>query len=159
MNLNEKKLTYQARKKLSSRSFAEPRERKYPIEDKAHARNALARVSAHGTPAEKARVRAAVHKKFPSIGKTTESLAKSIVNHLLESGESYYEVYVKPDSGPATVGERDVYGRHAWVSKEEAIDLAAKKKTYYPHMDFIVHEVSPSGSRKKVYDTKTDGQK
>lgn len=40
----------------------------YPIPDKAHARNALARVSQHGSPAEKAKVRAAVHKKFPDIG-------------------------------------------------------------------------------------------
>jgi hypothetical protein len=31
--------------------------------------NALARVSAHGTAAEKKRVRAAVKRKFPSIGK------------------------------------------------------------------------------------------
>ncbi len=36
----------------------------YPIPDKAHARNALARVSQYGTPAEKARVRAAVKAKF-----------------------------------------------------------------------------------------------
>ena len=41
----------------------------YPIPDKSHARNALARVSQHGTPEEKARVRAAVHRKFPSIGR------------------------------------------------------------------------------------------
>ena len=40
----------------------------YPIPDKAHARNALARVSQHGTPAEKAKVRAKVHSKFPAIG-------------------------------------------------------------------------------------------
>jgi hypothetical protein len=38
----------------------------YPIPDEAHARNALARAS--GKPVE-ARVRAAVHKKFPGIGK------------------------------------------------------------------------------------------
>lgn len=39
----------------------------YPIPDAAHARNALARVAQHGTPAEKARVRAAVKEKFPEI--------------------------------------------------------------------------------------------
>lgn len=32
-----------------------------------HGRNALARVAQHGTPAEKAKVRAAVHRKFPGI--------------------------------------------------------------------------------------------
>ena len=41
----------------------------YPIPDKNHARNALARVAQHGSPAEQAKVRAAVHRKFPDIGK------------------------------------------------------------------------------------------
>jgi len=63
------KLTYSKRKKLPSKSFAEPGKRKYPIPDKNHARNALARVSQFGTSSDKARVRAAVHAKFPSIGK------------------------------------------------------------------------------------------
>ncbi len=63
------KLTTAARKKLPKKAFAEPGKRAYPIQDKAHARNALARVSQHGTAAEKKKVRAAVHKKYPSIGK------------------------------------------------------------------------------------------
>lgn len=41
----------------------------YPIPDASHARNALARVSQHGSPEEKSRVRSAVHRKFPGIGK------------------------------------------------------------------------------------------
>lgn len=41
----------------------------YPIPDKAHARNALARVSQFGTPAEKAKVRAKVYAKYPSMKK------------------------------------------------------------------------------------------
>ena len=57
------------RKKLSKKSFALPGKRKYPIPDKAHARNALARVAQHGTKAEQKKVKAAVHKRFPSIGK------------------------------------------------------------------------------------------
>ena len=57
------------RKKLSSKSFALPGKRKYPIPDKAHARNALARVAQNGTPTEKKTVRAAVTRRFPSIGK------------------------------------------------------------------------------------------
>jgi hypothetical protein len=40
----------------------------YPIEDRAHARNALSRVSQFGSAAEKEKVRSAVHKKFPDIG-------------------------------------------------------------------------------------------
>ena len=39
----------------------------YPIPDASHARNALARVSQHGTSEEKAKVRAKVHSKFPGI--------------------------------------------------------------------------------------------
>jgi hypothetical protein len=62
------KLTTAARKKISGKNFALPG-RRYPIEDKAHARNALARVSQFGTPSEKATVRAKVHRKFKAIGK------------------------------------------------------------------------------------------
>jgi hypothetical protein len=62
------KLSSAARKEIPSKSFAEPNKRKYPIENEAHAKNALARVSQNGTPAEKAKVRAAVKKKYPSIG-------------------------------------------------------------------------------------------
>ncbi|MBV8089474.1 MAG: hypothetical protein JO139_07835 [Alphaproteobacteria bacterium] len=57
------------RKKLSKKSFALPGKRKYPITDKAHARNALARVAQHGTKAEQKKVRAAVKKRFPGIGR------------------------------------------------------------------------------------------
>lgn len=61
------KLSYESRKKLLSKQFAEPKERKYPIEDKAHARNALARVSQFGSSSEKATIRKKVHEKFPNI--------------------------------------------------------------------------------------------
>ncbi len=39
------KLTTAARSKIPSSKFAEPKERKYPIEDRAHAQNAKARAS------------------------------------------------------------------------------------------------------------------
>ena len=63
------KLTYKARESLKSTSFVYPKERRYPIHDLAHGRNALARVSAHGTPTEKARVKAAVYRKYPELKK------------------------------------------------------------------------------------------
>ena len=66
------KLSTAARKKLPTKTFAEPDKRKYPIENEAHARNALSRVSQFGTPAEKAKVRVAVKKKYPSLGKSEE---------------------------------------------------------------------------------------
>lgn len=60
-------LTSEERDHLSDDAFALPG-RRYPIPDENHARNALARVSQHGTDAEKSTVRAAVHKKYPNIG-------------------------------------------------------------------------------------------
>jgi hypothetical protein len=64
-----KTLSTKDRKKLSKKSFALPGKRKYPIPDKSHARNALSRVSQNGTPKEKAKVRAAVFKRFPGLRK------------------------------------------------------------------------------------------
>jgi len=61
------RLTYKQRKRLRSTTFAIPSQRKYPIPDIAHARNALARVEQYGTPAEKRQVRRAVYAKFPSL--------------------------------------------------------------------------------------------
>lgn len=60
-------ITATARSKMKSSEFAGP-DRSYPIPDKSHARNALSRVSQFGSSSEKAKVRAKVHKKFPSIG-------------------------------------------------------------------------------------------
>lgn len=74
------KLTYGQRKKLPTSDFAVPSKRKggkggYPIPDASHARNALSRVSQFGTSAQKATVRAKVHKKFPNIGKPLSQTA------------------------------------------------------------------------------------
>jgi hypothetical protein len=68
------KLTTQTRKALPSGDFALPG-RRYPVEDKNHARNALSRVSQNGTPAERAAVRRKVSAKFPGIGKKNKSSA------------------------------------------------------------------------------------
>jgi len=76
-------LTTKARKSLKKSQFAVPSKRSksggsggYPIPDETHARNALARVAQFGSPAEKAKVRAAVKAKFPNIGKGTKSPMK-----------------------------------------------------------------------------------
>lgn len=61
------KLTARARKALPASDFAGGKG-KYPIPDASHARNALARV-ANKSPAMKAKVRGAVHRKFPGIGR------------------------------------------------------------------------------------------
>lgn len=61
------KLTYKQRKKLKGSSFVFPGERRYPIMDITHARNALSRVSQFGTPEEKMKVRRKVKNKYPGI--------------------------------------------------------------------------------------------
>jgi hypothetical protein len=67
------KLTTAQRKKLPAKSFALPAKKpgsgSYPIPDASHARNALSRVAANGTSAEKKAVRAKVAAKYPNIGK------------------------------------------------------------------------------------------
>lgn len=57
------RLTTAKRKALPASSFAGP-DRSYPIEDKSHAQNALARVTQFGSAAIQARVRAKVKSKF-----------------------------------------------------------------------------------------------
>lgn len=70
------KLTTTKRKKLPKSDFAIPAKKTsknktgkggYPINDPAHARNALARVSQFGTPTQKKAVKSKVAKKFPGI--------------------------------------------------------------------------------------------
>jgi hypothetical protein len=61
------KLSSADRKALPANDFAGP-DRSYPINDMNHARNALSRVSQFGYPELKEKVRAAVRRKFPSIG-------------------------------------------------------------------------------------------
>jgi hypothetical protein len=60
------KLTGRARKKLKKGSFVFPGKRKYPIHDRAHGANALAR-SANKSPSVRAKVRAAVCRRYPSL--------------------------------------------------------------------------------------------
>ena len=61
------KLTKARRAKLPRRDFAEPRKRKYPLEDRKHAISALGRVSKWGTKAERRRVRREVKQRYPSL--------------------------------------------------------------------------------------------
>ena len=71
------KLTSKQRKHMPKSEFAGPH-RSFPIPDASHARNALARV-ADKPEAEKEKVRAAVHRKFPSIGEGRDKTAKKTV--------------------------------------------------------------------------------
>ena len=61
------KLTEEERKKLKAKSFVFPKERRYPIHDRAHGANALARVTQYGSPEEKAAVRRAVCSRYSDL--------------------------------------------------------------------------------------------
>lgn len=71
------RLTTAQRNALPSSDFAIPSQRKYPEEDAAHARDALSRVSANGTPAQKAAVRKKAARKFPGIRQKGKAKPKS----------------------------------------------------------------------------------
>ena len=64
------KLTAATRNAIPTNEFALPKQRKYPLNDPSHARNALARASGK---AEESTVRAAVHRKYPNIGDYKEN--------------------------------------------------------------------------------------
>jgi len=69
------KLSYAERKKLPSKDFIFPKTKSYPIQDEEHGRKALqmaggARSGKPASPEKRAKIRAAVHRKFPDIGKS-----------------------------------------------------------------------------------------
>jgi hypothetical protein len=92
-----------ARNALPTGEFAIPETRSYPIHDKAHARDALSRVAANGTPDEKQRVKAAVHKKYPEMGES-------------DGG----------DSQPRDPGMRDIFKPGQRAGMDKAAQPAAK---------------------------------
>ena len=99
--IGEDKLSYKERQGLSKSQFALPGKGSgpegkqggsYPIPDESHARNALARVSQHGSEAEKSKVRKAVASKFPNI-KIGES--KETAKGERDVGSDAYANYTK----------------------------------------------------------------
>lgn len=71
------KLTAKTRGSLSSKTFVFPKTRSYPLPDASHGRAALSMVAAHGSSSQKAKVRAAVHRKFPEIGRKSSRKSES----------------------------------------------------------------------------------
>lgn len=70
------KISAEARNALSDDDFALPG-RRYPIDTKARARNALARVAQHGTESEQKKVRSAVYSKYPDLKPAESDTAKA----------------------------------------------------------------------------------
>jgi hypothetical protein len=64
------RLTAAERSTIPTSEFAEPADRKYPVDTAKRARTALGLVGMHGSPAAKAKVRAKVHADYPGIGES-----------------------------------------------------------------------------------------
>ena len=84
-SVEKRKLTTSARNALPDSAFVFPADRRYPIHDESHARNALSRVAQHGTPEEKAKVRAAVARRYPNIGKKGKKKAAKAAAQVAQS--------------------------------------------------------------------------
>lgn len=80
-------LSTKARKQLKPSDFAIPEKRMYPVNDDAHCRNALTRVSQHGTPEEQRRVKAAVRRKCPNVDVGGEKKSKDKIAAAAELGD------------------------------------------------------------------------
>ena len=105
VEMDEKTLSYKERQNLSKGDFALPGKGggpegkqggSYPIPDESHARNALARVSQHGSEAEKATVKAAVKRKYPGIKIGEAVLKKSKIKNKMK------DAWTHSQEGPIT---------------------------------------------------------
>ena len=67
------KMSTEQKRRLKSSDFAYPKERKYPLHDKAHARGALILAAQKGTAGDLATVKKAVKKRYPDLVNPTKS--------------------------------------------------------------------------------------
>jgi peptidoglycan hydrolase-like protein with peptidoglycan-binding domain/ssDNA-binding Zn-finger/Zn-ribbon topoisomerase 1 len=112
--LGEAVLTAKERKKLPQSAFALSGGR-YPIHDEAHARNALARVSQHGTPEEQKRVRAAVCRRYPKMCEDSKKKAQEAVQVFLDA--AYIDERLEEVKSAAYPSLERVPGKQNWVDK------------------------------------------
>lgn len=116
------KLSTKARNALPSSAFVFPKDKRYPIHDESHARNALARAS--GKP-EEAKVRAAVHRRYPNIGKAEFESVVDLIK--AESQHLVYGVVLTPgleDSQGDTVDAVEVEkAAHKWMEEYRTHDV------------------------------------
>lgn len=83
-------LTAAKRKRLKSSDFVFPKKRAYPIDTKARARSALARIDEYGTQAERRKVRAAVHRRYPGMRVVRHNPpTKHAVEFISDKGKKY----------------------------------------------------------------------
>ena len=133
--MRDDKLSYKERQKLPSGDFALPGKGtgpegkqggSYPIPDESHARNALARVSQHGSEAEKAKVRRAVAAKYPNI-KISEEDDRGI-------GSTGYANYVKGLT-PGQTADSDVDNKDAKKANSESKKNTDEKERQATRID------------------------
>jgi len=144
--MRDDKLSYKERQKLPKGDFALPGKGSgpegkqggsYPIPDESHARNALARVSQHGSEAEKAKVRRAVASKFPNIkigeSKETEAGERDV-------GTDAYANYTKGLT-PGQTPDSDVTNKDAKKANSESKKNSDEKERQATRIDdeYIAH--------------------
>jgi hypothetical protein len=148
-------LSLQHRESLPSKSFAVPQKAakrigvaneiqcdskgKYPIHDATHARAALRMVAMHGTPEEKAMVRAKVHAKYPEIGQKTAAMFDELNKIAEEAGEGPGGPFITKDrlkrlgiaagltAAGAGLGEATGHYINKWVNQSTSRDGMMRK--------------------------------
>ena len=157
--MRDDKLSYKERQKLPKGDFALPGKGdgpegkqggSYPIPDESHARNALARVSQHGSEAEKAKVRRAVASKYPNI-KIGES--KEAENGERDVGTDAYANYVAglTPGQEADAGVKNKDAKKASSESKKASDERERQSTriddeYVPTLEeYVTHLESLEG--------------
>jgi len=128
-------LTARGRGQVKEKNFALPEQKKYPIHDLAHARNALTRVSQYGTPGQQATVRAAVYKKYPALKKrVTEKTAAKMGPPPSPNRKEY------PYVGTIDFRGLKIYVENAAGDVREGSDENGKKwrtKMLYPYGEIL----------------------
>jgi hypothetical protein len=138
--MRDDKLSYKERQKLPKGDFALPGKGSgpegkqggsYPIPDESHARNALARVSQHGSEAEKAKVRRAVAAKYPNIkigeSKETEAGERDV-------GTDAYANYTKGLT-PGQTPDSEVTNKDAKKANSESKKNSDEKERQATRID------------------------
>ncbi len=122
------KLSTKTRNSLPDSAFALPG-RRYPIHDESHARNALARVAQNGTPEEKAKVEAAVKRRYPDIDVDGDDASKSDGSMYLASPAAMVSTGSSDDADdsmvPGSPGSPEWEAVDAQTAKDAALSLMA----------------------------------
>jgi hypothetical protein len=134
-----KELSAKGRAHIKPKNFALPGGR-YPINDKAHAANAKARAAQHASPEEKAKIDAAVARKYPGMGKKASVFRQAFLDEVLATGvlkvgHAHLEPFVDQSTRGVSQEDQQEYGHGKGMAKKKgkakeqpsALDMAARK--------------------------------